>query len=175
MRILLGLMLVIWAQVAVAQTPAHGLMWRDSPLPAVFPLQVKSAPGTRYYLSLTEQGSTRPALAAFIEGGRFFRVLVPPGTYAVALYRGSEWRGERALFGPKTVRIEVPPLTFATKGLRVKSGHLLDLTALDTLAQAGPLAFCQTLALVEEPAPPRLRDWERPVPPARVRVRQRLC
>lgn len=173
---------LIWVLICAAplwaQAPSHGLLWRSGDLPAVFPLQVKSAPGARYYLRLTPVGEDEATLAAFIEGGRFFRVLVPPGTFRVTLYRGREWQGEQALFGAQTHRIEIAEaLTFRIEGLRVKSGHLLDLTQLDSFVQAAPdpLLFCQTLgpAPVRDPVGPR--DWNKPKVLPELILRERLC
>ena len=115
-----------WADEAAA--PRAGLMWNKTGLPAVFPLQVQTDPGQNYYLKLEDTETGAPALAAFIEGGAHFRVLVPPGTFDLSFATGEAWQGEEALFGPETQRIVVSdPLTFAVKGLRTKSGYWLDL------------------------------------------------
>ncbi|MFX0544126.1 hypothetical protein ACEWPL_001085 [Roseovarius sp. S1116L3] len=118
--------------VAAESGPAQpaGLMWNRTGLPAVFPLQVKTPPGRDYFLTLTDVGGDTPSLAAFIEGGDFFKVLVPPGTFRVAFAAGDEWQGEEDLFGPgaQTWRFELPdPLTFQTRGYDTKAGHLVDL------------------------------------------------
>ena len=62
-------------------TPPAGLMWNRTGLPAVFPLQVKTPPGQDHVLTLIDADTGTDALAAYIKGGAFFKVLVPPGTY----------------------------------------------------------------------------------------------
>ncbi len=136
MAVALTLALAILGTTASGQdgpptdTPKTGLMWNRSGLPAVFPLQVKTLPGRNYYLTLRDVESGRDVLAAFIRGGAFFRVLVPPGTFSVRFAFGREWQGEERLFGPGTLTgiLEIEkPLTFATRGLGTKAGHLIDL------------------------------------------------
>ncbi len=60
-----------------------GLMWNRSGLPAIFPLQVKTSAGNNYFLTLIDAETGKKTLAAFIIGGEFFKVLVPPGTFVV--------------------------------------------------------------------------------------------
>lgn len=106
----------------------HGLLWRDSPLAAVFPLVVKTPPGQDFYLRVEEAATGHVALAAGIAGGRFFRVLVPNGRYRLDFAHGTDWRGEEALFapGPKAGRLRIEtPLRFGAKGLGRKAGHVV--------------------------------------------------
>jgi hypothetical protein len=122
--------------------PPAGLMWNRSGLPAVFPLVVKTAPGPDYMLTLIDTGTGKPVLAAYIDGGAFFRVLVPPGTFRLRFASGQTWRGEEELFEPgdSTEMFELDtPLTFETRGLGTKAGHIIDLTgsAPGRLAEAG--------------------------------------
>lgn len=112
--------------------PGPGLMWNRTGLPAVFPLLVKTPPGQDHLLTLIAAESGQAALAAYIRGGEFFRVLVPPGTYRLRFASGEVWHGEEALFGPgpKTRIVEMPePLTFETRGLGIKAGHVVTLHA----------------------------------------------
>ncbi|MFX0541262.1 hypothetical protein ACEWPM_005960 [Roseovarius sp. S4756] len=105
-------------------------MWNRSGLPAVFPLQVKTPPGQDYFLTLIDASTDSPALAAYIEGGTFFKVLVPPGIFRVKFAAGDKWQGEDDLFGPgaQTQIFELrDPLTFETRGYDTKAGHLVDL------------------------------------------------
>ncbi len=111
--------------------PRQGLMWNRTGLPAVFPLHVKTTIGEDYVLLLSDPQTGADVLAAFIVGGRFFRVLVPPGTFRVRFAAGVTWQGADTMFGRagQTRIIEMPELlTFEVKGLRTKSGHLIDLT-----------------------------------------------
>ena len=112
--------------------PRPGLMWNRSGLPAVFPLQVKTPPGANYYLTLRHAETGAAALAAFIRGGQFFKVLVPPGTYTLRFASGQVWRGEEHLFGPgdKTRVFDMPdPLTFEIRGYGTKAGHVVTIEA----------------------------------------------
>ena len=108
-----------------------GLMWNRSGLPAVFPLQVKTPAGNSYFLTLIDAKTGKDTLAAFIIGGDFFKVLVPPGTFVVRFAVGNIWQGEAKLFGPgaMTTVVELEqPLTFKVIGSGRKAGHLVDLT-----------------------------------------------
>jgi len=110
---------------------AHGLLWRDSSLAAVFPLVVKTPPGRDFYLRVEGAGSGHVVLAAGIRGGRFFRVLVPNGGYRLDFAHGTDWRGEEALFapGPKAGRLRIEtPLRFGVHGLGRKAGHVVTLS-----------------------------------------------
>lgn len=148
MRVLAVILALIWAVAAVAETPRHGLMWQRTGLPAVFPLRVRTLPGADYYLTLREAESGADALAAYIEGGRFFRVLVPPGRFEVRFAFGTDWRGEDTLFGADTEFLALEaPLSFGVQGLARKNGHLIDLRdRADSLeARVVPQVDCQGL------------------------------
>ncbi len=106
-------------------------MWNRSGLPAVFPLQIKTPPGQDYFLTLIDQRSDAAVLAAYIEGGVFFKVLVPPGIFRLRFAAGNGWQGEDDLFGPgaQTDMFELrQPLAFETRGLGIKAGHVVSLS-----------------------------------------------
>jgi len=131
--------------------PRTGLMWNRTGLPAVFPLRVNTPPGQDHVLTLITAETGEAALAAYIRGGAFFRVLVPPGTYRLRFASGETWQGEDALFGPgpKTRIHELPePLTFKTRGLGTKAGHVVTLRAPRlgevVAARSGDHLICQT-------------------------------
>ncbi|WP_193747639.1 hypothetical protein [Leisingera sp. ANG-M7] len=131
--LLCGLLALFWSVAAVAagdgepERPPAGLMWNRSGLPAVFPLQVRTPEGDDYFLVLS--GSKGDALAAYIRGGEYFKVLVPPGRFALRFAGGADWLGEARLFGPDTGIFELPePLEFAVRGAGIKAGHLVTLT-----------------------------------------------
>lgn len=133
--VLISFVALMWATVALAQNdpPRQGLMWNRTGLPAVFPLQVKTVVGQNYVLLLSDPKSQADVLAAYITGGEFFRVLVPPGTFRIRFASGITWRGEDAMFGRhgQTQVIELPEsLTFEVKGLNKKAGQLIDLTTI---------------------------------------------
>ena len=109
----------------------RGLMWNKSGLPLVFPLIVKSNPCRDYYLNLSFADTGDPALAAYIRGGEFFRVLVPPGRFDVSFAAGRHWEGETTLFGEgDTVVFALnEPLEFSILNDQTKGGHIVDLRA----------------------------------------------
>ncbi|WP_222869568.1 hypothetical protein ROLI_000840 [Roseobacter fucihabitans] len=114
--------------------PRAGLMWHHSGLPAVFPLQLRTPPGSDYYVRLFEPETDRAVLAAFMKGGSFFRVLVPPGRYDLRFAWGETWIDERELFGAgNRTRLFAldQPLRFAIRDFATKAGHLVDITFSD--------------------------------------------
>jgi hypothetical protein len=133
-----------------AREQAAGLMWNRTGLPAVFPLLVKTRPGRDYYMVLADAETGSAALAAYIKGGDFFRVLVPPGTYHVRFAYGLGWQGAERLFGPgdETGFYDLPePQTFKVIGLARKSGHIIDLRGLvgpdEKVVAVDDLSICQ--------------------------------
>lgn len=139
------LLFLMLALPAAAEPRPEGLMWNRSGLPLTLPLQVQSDAGADLYLELSVPETGQAVLAAYIRGGDFFRVLVPPGRWALTLARGTGWQGEEALFGAKTEVIVIePPLTFAAATAR-KSGYLLDLRG--GAARLRDIGLCQRLVL----------------------------
>jgi len=133
--------------------PRHGIMWNKTGLPGVFPLLVKTNLGQNYVLLLSEPDTGEDAFAAFIVGGRFFKVLVPPGTYRVRFATGISWQGEDAMFGQQgeTKIMEMPELlTFEVQGFGNKAGHMIDLTDSDSGEMASlriePELICQRIS-----------------------------
>lgn len=147
--LLAALFLVLQAGVSAA-APPHGLMWAKGDLPRTFPLQVRTPPGPDAYLVLRDAGTNTAILGAYIEGGRFFRVLVPPGMFMLDVALGTGWQGEEALFGSATeIYVYPEPLGFGVTGAGRKSGHLIDLRGAATgiEARTRALALCQRYAL----------------------------
>ncbi|MDA3857851.1 MAG: hypothetical protein PF480_06380 [Roseovarius sp.] len=110
-----------------------GLMWNRTGLPAVFPLQVKTPAGQDYFLTLIDEKTGEDALAAYIVGGAFFKVLVPPGVFRLRFAVGDVWQGEDRLFGSSesTRFFELKaPLTFEIRNLATKAGHLVNISDL---------------------------------------------
>jgi len=140
---------------ATDEAPRHGLIWNKTGLPAVFPLQVRSNAGTDYHMVLTDADTGTPALAGYIEGGQFFKVLVPPGLYTVRFATGHIWRGEQQLFGADETRmINVPsPLRFGVVGLSTKAGHVLDIREPDTGVLVQDSFDCRRIRLTKGPRP----------------------
>ncbi|WP_298859666.1 hypothetical protein [uncultured Sulfitobacter sp.] len=190
MTVMLSVVFLMGAQLVPAPAtaqgsaqPKHGLMWNKTGLPAVFPLQVKTNSGKNYVLLLSDIETGADVLAAFITGGTFFRVLVPPGTYRVRFASGVSWRDDGTMFGAfgKTRIIEMPePMTFKVLGLSRKAGHLIDLTETDLgrLTQVD-LSICQTVSWLEEMGPiyhyPRSSEFQTEHARLAFRLRSRYC
>ena len=152
-----ALILVLLVAPGAADERPEGLMWNRSGLPARLPLQVKTVAGADYLLHLRDTGTGRDVLAAYIRGGAFFRVLVPPGRFELHFASGTDWQGEAALFGPKTQRfVLVPALSFEAFATR-REGHLVDLRDLADITTRD-FAICQRFVLdpdsVNQPWPP---------------------
>ena len=151
-----------------------GLLWNRTGLPAVFPLQIKTPDGQDYFLTLIDQQTREEALAAYIVGGAFFKVLVPPGTYVLRFSTGDVWQGEGRLFGAdeSTRSFDLPdPLTFEIRDYGTKAGRVVDIAEIPS----GPTAqatvkeqfICQTTRIQFRPPlvsslnDMRLREFER--------------
>ncbi|MCE5974229.1 hypothetical protein LZA78_12110 [Sinirhodobacter sp. WL0062] len=133
----------------------QGLLWSETDLPRTFPLVVKTAPGGDYLLVLRDLANGQDVLGAYIRGGEFFRVLVPPGSYSLQFAAGIEWQGEQALFGERTRRFVLdPPLRFGVEGVGRKQGNVVDLRDLGDVSTK-PIALCQRFALNPEPFDPQ--------------------
>lgn len=142
--------------MAHAETPPKvGLLWQNTGLPAVFPLILKTDAGADYYLRLHAVDTGEAKLAAYAVGGRFFKVLVPPGTYDIRVASGTGWQGEADLFGPGTRWIDIPePLTFEVRNHATKGGHMIDLRGQDTAPPVIEVRFiCQGHGQVGLPRP----------------------
>jgi hypothetical protein len=170
LAVLLGALVA--GQGAGAQDRPLGLLWNRTGLPAVFPLIVKTRAGRDYYMVLIDEATDRAALAAYIRGGEFFRVLAPPGTFRLRFFHGIGWQGEQRLFGPgdETQVFDLAePLTFRTRGISRKAGHIIDLRGVagggDVLASVGAVAICQGLYLKPDPDGFYL-DLDKPAPGA---------
>lgn len=132
---------------AMAEDRPKGLLWSRTDLPRTFPLQVKSNPGTDYLVTLTDAATGEAVLAAYIRGGEFFRVLVPPGTFLLDFASGTDWQGDETLFGPKTEHFTLEtPLTFEVTGTARKGGQIVDLRGPQTIATK-TIGICQRFAL----------------------------
>ncbi|AXI47870.1 hypothetical protein C1J03_18760 [Sulfitobacter sp. SK012] len=136
-----------------------GLLWNRSGLPAVFPLQVKTSPGRDYILTLIDEETKHQALAAYIVGGAFFKVLVPPGAYTLRFSFGDVWQSKEQNFssGLNSGQFDLEePQTFKIHGAGTKAGHLVDLTEIQSgelvKAKVKPQFICQGFRTVFFPA-----------------------
>lgn len=152
--VLFACLLPIGIAAEIADAPSaptqSGLIWNRTGLPAVFPLQVKTSAGQDHLLTLIDEETGVEALAAYIVGGSFFKVLVPPGTFTLQFSFGDTWQGEERLFGSgdESGSFELqPPLTFKLRGGGTKAGHLVDLTEMQdhqpTKATVKAQSICQ--------------------------------
>ena len=150
--------LLLTVQPATAGSE-HGLLWNRTGLPAVFPLQVQTLEGADRSLLLTDAATGEVALAAFIEGGRYFRVLVPPGSYRVRLAPGDVWDDESET---EAGAVELAtPLTFEITGAGRKAGYRIDLRDEDGEVEVTSQGICQTLRLDPDSLG---QPWGRAVP-----------
>lgn len=125
--LLLALTFGTLAPPAAAETRPQGLLWNRSGLAATLPLQVKTNDGSDHLLQLVDAETAQAVLAAYIRGGQFFRVLVPPGHFLVLFATGTDWQSEATQFGPDTERVLLtPPLSFRAT-VSQKNGYLIDL------------------------------------------------
>ncbi len=155
MKVALFVAIALANTAALAVERPQGLLWNRSGLPATLPLQIKTNPGSDYLLHLVPRGTDKVVLAAYVRGGEFFRVLVPPGQFHLHFASGPTWHGETRLFGSDTILFALgTALTFDAKISR-KEGHLVDLRDLDNIA-VKTFALCQRRT--REPDPSVLRD-----------------
>jgi hypothetical protein len=121
-------------------------------LPLVFPLQIRSVPGTDYHVVLRDAENGTIALEAALEGGRFFRVLAPPGQFNLHLTRRDTTT--------QAPDVSLGTLDFGVSGLGTKAGYTVDLTRLwiDGKIDVRPFNICQGLAL--EQVPRRLAPFD---------------
>ncbi len=127
----------------------QGLMWNRSGLPATLPLLIKTNSGTDFFLNLRDVNSDKVVFAAYVRGGEFFQVLVPPGRFELVFASGEDWQGEAKLFGANTHLFALDqPLQFRAT-MSQRRGHMIDLTETSGTTLSD-LAKCQRLALDPE-------------------------
>lgn len=161
---------VVWLVLALpggAEERPEGLLWNRSGLPASLPLQIKTDTDADYLLHLRDTATGHDVLAAYIRGGEFFRVLVPPGRYQLHFASGTDWQGEATLFGPGTRRFVLdPPLDFGASAT-MREGQLVDLRDLADITTRD-FAICQRFVLdpesLTQPWPPIREPGTSPPP-----------
>ena len=155
----IALLLAGLSQARSDEPPRIGLLWNKTGLPLVFPLQVKTSPGLDYLIMLTNAETGEDALAAYAEGGAFFRVLAPPGEFLIRIEAGTDWRADPIGFHDADTQQSIEltePLLFHIRGVGTKVGHLIDLTD-STDITISEEADCQTSRRTAAP-PARLLD-----------------
>ncbi len=152
-RLLLVFVLAVSALPALAEERPQGLLWNRSGLPATSPLLIKTNAGADYFLNLRDVERDKVVLAAYVRGGEFFQVLVPPGRFELMFASGEEWQGEARLFGVHTHFFMLDqPLRFRAT-MSQRRGHMIDLTQASG-GTISDLVKCQRLA----PEPESLRN-----------------
>lgn len=140
---------ILPAAAPAEDRPRAGLMWNRSALPATFPLVVKTPPGRDYVLFVTAPEAGEAAMAGYIRGGEFFRLLLPPGEWRLRFAFGEDWQGETDLFGPATGWTGMQQaLDFRVLGVNRRRAYVVTLAERDggmTVAEARAGAECQRL------------------------------
>ena len=182
-------LLFMTASSAFAQGRPQGLLWNRTGLPATIPLQIKTTEDADYLLRLREYETGDMALAAYIRGGEFFRVLVPPGFYELVFTSGTDWLGGAEQFGDMKDEFRLdPPLIFNSTATR-REGYLIDVRDMEAIT-IRLLATCDRRAVdpdslrgLREPEGYVIgqpENFDRPEPPdkipfARYEVQTRFC
>lgn len=112
-----------------ADLEKRGLLYNRTGLPLTLPLHVRTGPGQAYFVGLTSPKTGETGMAAFFEGGPLFRVLAPPGIWRLTILSGalSDWQGSEVGFGGASEIVFDKEVEFRIKGLRTRSGVLVDL------------------------------------------------
>lgn len=179
MRLVALMLCLLVTSAAMAQElprPRAGLLWNDSGLPMTLPLQiVTEAGGPDRAVLLRRAESDSAEVAGYVHAGQFFRLLVPPGEWQIAIASGTDWQGRDALFGPETELLDLPELLRFHAGEAALNGHVLRLITGDDGAlqiTVGPRIICRIPAWQAAPAPaardvpavPRITQQPSPVP-----------
>ncbi|MFD1881478.1 hypothetical protein [Paracoccus pacificus] len=148
--------LICGTHAALAEAPDRpktGLLRNYSGLPATLPLQVMTDPGQDFLAELRDPDTGALLLSAYVRGGAFFRVLVPPGQAVLRFTAGNDWSGERLNFSAPGETITLPPLRFGVVGLDRRGGYLIDLRRRapdrsgDQAATVRDIGICQTRSI----------------------------
>lgn len=91
---------------AVQKLPENGAYrrhWSHYEGEVLAPLRISTAGGSpNHFVKVVEWDTGAPILTVFIRSGQTVQVQVPLGSYRLKYAAGSEWYGERHLFGPDT-------------------------------------------------------------------------
>ena len=178
LRLILALLLLMSLPALAGERPVAGLMWNRSGLPATLPLQLHSEAGLDHVVMLTPPEGDAPVLAAYIRGGDFFRVLVPPGEWRIAIASGQDWQDGETLFGTDTQWTTLPEaLQFGVADGARREGHVLWLGQEDdqvAITETAPQTICDVAVVdseirdLRDDTPP---SWSRDLRPERPGVR----
>lgn len=120
---------IAFASPSFADLEKRGLLYNRTGLPLTLPLHVRTGPGQAYFLGLTNPETGETGMAAFFEGGPLFRVLAPPGIWRLTILSGAldDWQGAETGFGGAGQVVFDKEVEFRIKGLRTRSGVLVNL------------------------------------------------
>ena len=162
LRLVLLLALLLSPPAMAEEVPSHGLIRNYTGLPMTLPLQVKTNPGRDVYIVMRNAETTEIAVTAYIEGGRFFRLMMPPGTYTMHAAIGAGWEGEEDLFGAATEFYTLPEALTFQAGTTRRTGASVDLRTRDQLVQDFALCSFSPLAALWYALPD---DWREDLDP----------
>ena len=87
----------------VVPLPRNGALNRYSSRKAIAPLEIRTRGAEHhYFIKLVDSMTEAPVLTVFVRGGQSANLKVPLGQMKMRYAVGSEWYGERYLFGPET-------------------------------------------------------------------------
>lgn len=106
---------------------ATGEISYRGPRTRVAPLEIKAPYGSNYYIKMVHALTGRTHLVGFVRGGSTVEFLMPVGEYEMKYAVGTEWYGERYLFGPTTAYARADaPFNF-TQGPDGYDGYTVEL------------------------------------------------
>ncbi|MCE8547558.1 hypothetical protein KBY25_17170 [Ruegeria pomeroyi] len=79
---------------------APGVMWNRTGMKGSAPFEIKTSPGSDYFVKLVDYQTGADAIGIFVKGGQVLEVQIPPGSYKMRYASGRTWRGSSHLFGP---------------------------------------------------------------------------
>ena len=111
--------------------PANGTSrryWTRSEEELLAPLRIVTAGGSpNYFIKVVDWERGTPILTVFVRSGQTVNVKVPLGSYRLKYASGTEWYGEKHLFGPETAYSRAQDrFDFAVAGSQV-SGYTVEL------------------------------------------------
>lgn len=112
----------------VLPLPRNGALNRFSAREALAPLEIRTRGAEHnYFIKLVDSATDAPVLTVFVRGGQSVELKVPLGTVKMRYAVGSEWYGERFLFGPRTSYAQADSeFEFAVHGNQI-SGYTVEL------------------------------------------------
>jgi len=119
------------AREATALTPVpkpiHGSTAILTKRERTAPLTLRAAPDSDFFVKLVDTQEGNTVLTAFLHRRRQLKLEVPTGSYSLKFATGTEWYGDKHLFGPDTAYNSANKVfTFVDNGFNV-SGYTVTL------------------------------------------------